>query len=796
MRRTLLLTLIAVTVSDPARADDCGLEDPAIAVNAPAVGERAAARRTRAAWSQPLVGRPRGGALTGKTIYVSAGHGWVWDANLGRWRSQRGNTHDLVEDFVSAETVSQHLIPYLWDMGAYVVPVREASMQTEMVIGDAAELAVDGSSAEIAEGWATPTGPLTGAATPFAAGGSITLPPGAIATWTLAVPTDGEYDIYVAWVHGPDRASDARYRIRHGGGDTEIRVDQRRHGSTWVLLGRFFFPAGAAEISVDNDGTAVVSADAVRLGGGLGHVDRGSGASGRPAFEDGARYAAQWNGAPATVWDYAAEDGNDDVGTRSRFAAWDHEDGEDAVYVAWHTNAPSPARGTSSFAYGPEPFGDLSQFTGVPGSLELMDAIHGELIADFRAAWDPGWQDRAQHTAYFGEVNPSHNPEMPATLIEVAFHDTAEDAAALREPRFRALAARAIAHGIARYFAARDGVALTLPPEPPSAVRMIQDRIAWDPPVADPAGGDAATGYRVYLSRDGRGFDDGVDVTGTEHVIDLDQVTFARVTAINAGGESRPSAVVGAVRAPGGHARVLVVAGFTRIDGTMLFREDLSAYSLATIDRAYEHRINDGSYAARHGLALLAAGYSFDVATADSVTAIDLSGYQAFDWIAGEEIAPAIALASQPAIFGGTDVSSLVGVTSDDAGTYLASFGDLALDFSDSGPGGYDADAPDALLGTPLLAYDTGATAGMRIDAQIVLGFPIETVVGADTRAELMRRLLAELGIEPDDPGTPDDPGGGCCDAGGGAPTGALALALGVLAALTRRARGSTTIAS
>ena len=795
MRRTLVLLIAVLAVSDPARADEsCGLEDPAIAANAPPAGERAASRRTRAAWDRPLVGRPRGGALAGKTVYVSAGHGWVWDDSLGRWRTQRGNTHDLVEDFVSAETVSQHLIPYLWDMGAYVVPVREASMQTELVLGDAP--AVDGGSSEITEGWATPPGPIT-TETPFAAGGSVVLDPGATATWTVTVPADGEYDVYLAWVQGPDRASDARYRIRHGGGETELRVDQRRHGSTWVLVGRFFFSEGDASISVENDGAAVVSADAVRLGGGVGHVDRGSGASERPAFESGARYAAQWNGAPATVWDYAAEDGNDDVGTRSRFAAWDHEDGEDAVYVAWHTNAPSPARGTSSFAYGPEPFGDLAQFTGVPGSLELMDAIHGELIADLRASWEPGWQDRGQHTAYFGEVNPSHNPEMPATLIEVAFHDTAEDAAALREPRFRGLAARAIAHGIARYFAARDGVALTLPPEPPARVRMIQDRISWDPPPADPAGGDAPTGYRVYLSRDGRGFDDGVDVSGTELAVDLDEVTFARVTATNPGGESRPSAVVGSVRAPSGQARVLVVAGFTRIDGTMLFREDLSAYSLATIDRAYEHRINDGSYAARHGLALVGAGYSFDVIAADALAAVDLTAYQAIDWIAGEEIAPVVDVAGRPLIASATDATALgVTVLADDAGTYLASYGDLALDFSDSAPGGYDADAPDVLEGTALIAYDTGGSAAVRVAERIVLGFPIETVAGAETRAALMRRLLAELGIEPDEPETPEDPPGGCCDAGGESPAGAVLLALGVIAALTRRARGWKTSAS
>ena len=36
---------------------------------------------------------------------------------------------------------------------------------------------------------------------------------------------------------------------------------------------------------------------------------------------------------------------------RPRFTAWEHEDGEDAVYVAWHSNAPDPGVGTSSYTY-------------------------------------------------------------------------------------------------------------------------------------------------------------------------------------------------------------------------------------------------------------------------------------------------------------------------------------------------------------------------------------------------------------------------------------------------------------
>ena len=366
-----------------------------------------------------------------------------------------------------------------------------------------------------------------------------------------------------------------------------------------MLLGRFWFNAGISSergaLVLANDSAspgASLSIDAARIGGGVGVIDRGGGVSGRPMFENSARYTAQLHGAPPSVYNYSASgDGSDDVGARPRFAAWDQAPGEDAAYVAWHTNAPDPARGTVSYVYGPvPPSGPLTEFTGAPGSIELAQAVHGELVGDIHQMWDANWQDRDVHTAYFGEVNPNNNPDMPAVLLEVAFHSTAADADYLRDPRFRQSASRSIAQGIARYFAERDGQALTLPPEPPRAVRMQQEpggslRVSWRAAEPDPAGGDPATGYRVYLSRDGRSFDSGHDAAGDSFElrdagIEIDDTPlFARVTATNSGGESLASAVVGGKVAPSGTAQVLVVAGFTRLDRFMLIDEDLSAYA-------------------------------------------------------------------------------------------------------------------------------------------------------------------------------------------------------------------------
>src|SRR5688500_4717330 len=99
--RVLAVALVLLASPDRGRAaDDCGLDDgwatpPAakpgevLVVDAPAVVRR------------ELAGRQIQGALTGKTVYLSAGHGWTWVASLASWRTQRGTTHGIVEDLVS-----------------------------------------------------------------------------------------------------------------------------------------------------------------------------------------------------------------------------------------------------------------------------------------------------------------------------------------------------------------------------------------------------------------------------------------------------------------------------------------------------------------------------------------------------------------------------------------------------------------------------------------------------------------------------------------------------------------------
>lgn len=607
------------------------------------------------------------GFLTGKTVYLSAGHGWTWRSTNDYWGTQRGNTWDVVEDLVSAETVNQYLVNYLQNAGAQVFTVRERDLQTQMVIVD------DGApgytetgptfrtSTQPGFGGAPP--PYTGAVNPMRAGQNrvfdATSAPTSTARWVPTIPNAGDYVVYVSYSAFSDRAPDAHYVVKHPGGQTHFRVDQRRHGQTWVALGRFYFEAGASpergavELHSDSERPgAILSADAVRFGGGMGDIVRGARVSGKPRYEEAARYYAQFSGASANVYDNSSDDGSDDVGTRSRLAAWLHEPGEDALYLAWHTNAPRPGRGTSTYVYGPNAPDGTYNFTGTAGSDRLARLVHDELVADIRAAYDATWRNRGVYSAYFGEVNPRHNDEMPAALVEVAFHDTELDAAALKEPRFRRIAARAMYQGIAKYFAERASTPVKLLPEPPTHLVVQGDgptrvRVRWRAPGSEPGAGDAATGYRVYRSRDGRAWDDGAAATGTEHVFDhltdgqitVGQTVFVRVTSTNAGGESFPTATLAARTRAAGTASLLFVHAFDRLDASMVPR--VVTPLLGTPYRMLLDRMNRYDASLAHARAAERAGLSFDSAHAHAVGAEDvaLAPYRAVVWMAGEESA-------------------------------------------------------------------------------------------------------------------------------------------------------------
>ncbi|AGC44550.1 putative N-acetylmuramoyl-L-alanine amidase [Myxococcus stipitatus DSM 14675] len=851
----LLLTssLAAAQAPAPHVHDDevgaCGLEPPD-AVYVPAPGPRAHEARKLGATDAPVVRREekgggtrakvsgvpqtrtRAGALSGKVIYLSPGHGFYRAPTLKRWATQRPNTWAVVEDFISAEVLNQDLLPMLTGAGATVVPVRESDLNSRMVIVDdgGAGYSETGDTALFRatsrKGWGTPPSPMKNDVEPFTLGTTrellTTMTATTSATWAPTVPADGHYHVYVSYAADPSRTENAHYVVRHAGGESHFRVNQRRHGGTWVFLGRFFFKAGAgadaASVVLMNDAEpgSTVSVDAVRFGGGSGVIgDAQMAALTRPRYEEAARYHVQFSGAPASVYaptgaNAIGNERNADVSARPRFAAWLHEEGEDAVYVAWHTNASTTGKvvGTEGYVYGPNPVDGTLNFTGVPGSDVLARALLDELGKDLRREVDPTWRVRNLRSANLGEVNPTHNPEMPSVLLEIAYHDTVADSNRLKEPAFRRVAARAILQGLIKYFAARDGVAVRLPPEAPSAV-VARNTVAgtvevrWAAPEANPdeEGHDAPTAYRVYQSTDGLGWDDGTEVTQTSFSLPLATGTarYFRVAAVSEGGEGFPSSIVG-VRA-GAAATALVVNAFERMDSALACGEALDAYDLEAPLRVLVEMMNDGTYVRRHGDAMSQSGLVFDSATSAAVAAGLVSpgagtGYRVVDWFTGRGGAQGTRLtrAEQDALrafvtggghllLSGSQVASALaaGDSADKAfladilraaplsgtpsltveglpGDFLSSLTGVSLD--DGTRGAFPVGVTDVLTpasgGSAVLRYaGTDLTAGVFSlpgGQVLLLGVPFESVVDRAARARLLSAFLVRAGFP--SPGT------------------------------------------
>ncbi|MFA5858691.1 MAG: carboxypeptidase regulatory-like domain-containing protein [Elusimicrobiota bacterium] len=67
------------------------------------------------------------GALTGKNIVCSPGHGWVWNSTLTRWATERGEAQlGMIED-LNNYCIARHVKTYLEDAGAGLHWVRDMS---------------------------------------------------------------------------------------------------------------------------------------------------------------------------------------------------------------------------------------------------------------------------------------------------------------------------------------------------------------------------------------------------------------------------------------------------------------------------------------------------------------------------------------------------------------------------------------------------------------------------------------------------------------------------------------------
>lgn len=621
--------------------------------------------------------QPRG-AMSGKIVYTSAGHGWTaYTTTTGVWYTQRGDNNELVEDVGNADQLAM-FAAYCFNAGATVVPFRPIGDQVHEVVLDN-----DDAGVEFSGPWSDSASAIyygdPGDAVPYrfaVASSSGELP--AVARYTPNIPAAGFYPIYTWARAGANRVDDQLYRIGHTGGVSEVRINHRRVGNGWIYLGTYYLDQGTSGcVEISNDSSDVstptlgVIADAIRFGNGMGDIDRGLGVSGKPRQDEASRYWVQrgiGQGQSSAIYDRSdLNDESDNVGSPPRMAAAMNVETEgpmaDRVFLSFHTNASDP--------------GSLGLYNGnnypestTPNQKRLAEIVAGESNDDLSAIGSPPleypWPNRRtlgrsltldRTDIEFGEINSIYSGgEFDATILEVAAHDTLTEARDLLDPKCRNWVARACCQALVRYFNEFGDAPLAFLPDPPTNVRAMSDgaggaTIAWNPAPEHAAGGDDATGYVVYRSSNGYGFCNPIVVDDrtilSVHVSDLaaGETTYFRVAATNAGGESLPSETV-AVRSPRwGRAPILIVNGFDRIDRLMDVRETASwgiggpNGGSQTYSRVKPRLMNSYDYVVRYAESIQASGRFFDSCANEAVIVgqVDLGDYEVAIWILGEE---------------------------------------------------------------------------------------------------------------------------------------------------------------
>lgn len=554
--------------------------------------------------------------LQGRHIALWASHGRYYDNNRGHWTWQRPNLFCTTEDLFTPTIVVPFLIPMLQNAGAVVFTPRERDFQTlEYVVDPDGGLNTSVSSYKEYSGsdpwepthlpgFAAHSGDYHDNENPFTAGTArqirSTKKAGkAFVKWQPYFIRKGQYAVYVSYQTLDKSIDDAHYTVFHQGVATEFRVNQRMGSGTWVYLGTFTFDEGS---SVDNcvmltnqsrKRKGVVTADAVRFGGGVGNVERGGAVSGLPRALEGARYAAQWAGAPYNVYGgkKGVDDYGDDINVRSLMSNWlsggsvfnPVQDGRHVpieLSLAVHSDAGYAPDGKSrwgSLAICTTDFNDGQLASGITrqASKLLASELLNNAVKDLSAKYG-SWPKR-----YLWDRNYSETrlPAVPSAIIETMSHQNFPDMLLGQDPNFKFDLARSLYKTIARFINGMHDEATVIEPLPPLNIAVTQKKghatVSWtsqsDPqePSADPSY------YIVYTAIGKGGYDNGVKTSRPSYSITLQPGIpyHFKVTAVNRGGESFPSEVVSALYEPKATKTVLVVNGFHRLSAPAVIND-------------------------------------------------------------------------------------------------------------------------------------------------------------------------------------------------------------------------------
>lgn len=610
--------------------------------------------------------------LQNRHLAVWQSHGRYYNQTREEWMWQRPVMFSTVEDLYTQAYVLPFLVPMLENAGANVLLPRERDTQVNEVIVDNDKRsplnsefnAIDGSKKWIKgslPGFGDMKESYLHKENPFRMGTYMQVNStkettrNAVAQWIPEIPSSGKYAVYVSYKTLPNSTRDARYTVRHKGGLTDFSVNQNMGGGTWIYLGHFEFEKGKenkqgvflTNFSSEND--RVITADAVKIGGGMGNISRkrsdqtirtyvGKGKKRRlqtsvkkftnystsryPRFTEGARYWLQWAGVPDTIYSRTdgANDYSDDFQSRGFWV--NYLAGGSSVLpskpglnipidmaFAFHTDAGT--RGNDSI------LGTLAIFTVENtekkstyasaksrwNAREMTDIIQSQITDDLKRTFNPQWNRRGLWNRNYSE---SRVPEVPTMLLEMLSHQNFGDMRYGHDPRFRFTVSRAIYKGMLRYLAAANDFEYVVQPLPVESfnTRFVSDnevKLSWHP-TPDPLETSAKPdSYIVYTRMDNGGFDNGILVNTNSYIrkIEKGKIYSFKIEAVNKGGKSFPSEILSVYKAPNNNPTVLIVNGFTRISGPEDFSvgADVAGFN-ETYDAGVPY-ISDISYTGR-----------------------------------------------------------------------------------------------------------------------------------------------------------------------------------------------------